>query len=133
MDDLSVYRKNNILLVNEILGLLNIDLSETSEIERQIFACFVFGVLYANGRDKGLESAQIHALSILNLQDSFKYSTEQAADFSNFLIDIASDEKLHKVMNAIIHCGIDGYYQRNNRNYIALKENIRNILSEVNV
>lgn len=131
MSDLSKYRKNNILIVNEILALLNIDLSDTSEIERQVLACFSFGVLYAKGKEKGLEPAQIQALSIVNLQDSFNYSIEQAADFSVFLINVASDEKLHKFMNAIIHCGINGYYQLNNRNYIELIENMRNILIEV--
>lgn len=131
MSDLLIYRENNILIVNKILALLNIDLSDTSELERQVLACFAFGVLYANGKEKGFEPAQIHALSIVNLQDSFNYSVEQAADFSGFLVDVASDEKLHKFMNAIIHCGINGYYQLNNRNYIALTENIRNILSEI--
>ncbi|MBH2001487.1 MAG: hypothetical protein I8H98_04360 [Moraxellaceae bacterium] len=131
MSNLSIYRKNNILIVNEILALLNIDLSDTSELERQVLACFAFGVLYETGKEKGFEPAQIHALSIVNLQDSFNYSVEQATDFSGFLIDVASDEKLHKLMNAIIHCGINGYYQLNNRNYIALAENMRNILSEV--
>lgn len=131
MSNLLTYRKNNILIVNEILALLNIDLSDTSELERQVLACFAFGVLYATGKEKGLEPAQIHALSIVNLQDSFNYSIEQATDFSGFLIDVASNEKLHKFMNAIIHCGINGYYQLNNKNYIALAENMRNILSEV--
>lgn len=131
MSNLLTYRKNNILIVNEILALLNIDLSDTSELERQVLACFAFGVLYATGKEKGFEPAQIHALSIVNLQDSFNYSVEQATDFSGFLIDVASNEKLHKFMNAIIHCGINGYYQLNNKNYIALAENMRNILSEV--
>lgn len=131
MNDLSICRNENILAINKLLTTVGVKLPDTTELQRQLLASFVFGVLYAAGRERELNPAEIHALSILSLQDSFYYSLEQAADFTDLLIEAASNENVNNVMNAIIHCGIQGYYQFKNENYIALKGNVESILKEV--
>ncbi|ENU80309.1 hypothetical protein F975_02065 [Acinetobacter sp. ANC 3789] len=130
MSNMSIYRNENIRKINDFLMKISIVLSNTTELERQLLASFVFGVIYAGGRERGLNPSEIHALSILSLQDFFQYSPEQAYDFTGLLIEAASNKEEHKVMNAIIHCGIRGYDQWKIEDYPSLKKDIETIFNE---
>ncbi|GLQ30009.1 Imm48 family immunity protein [Litoribrevibacter albus] len=131
MGDLEGNREQNANMVSSIFPVIGIKFEETSELQRQLLAAFAFGMVYADGQIKGLPPAEVHGLAISMLQDAFNYSPEQAGEFSSLLIEAASDKSVHSVINAVIHRGIKGHYQWEQKQSSLLKENIEEIFKEV--
>ena len=124
-------REQNASMVNSIFPIIGIRFEDTSELQRQLLAAFAFGMVYADGQIKGVSPTAVHGLAISMLKDVFNYSPEQAAEFSSLLIEAASDKTVHSVINAIIHRGIKGHYQWEQKQSSRLKENIEEIFKEV--
>jgi hypothetical protein len=59
--------------------------------------------------------------------DVFKYADHQAAAFSNNLISMASVNSLNPTSTSIIHRGIDGHRQWQQKNPDELRANIEGI------
>ncbi|MDH0563469.1 Imm48 family immunity protein [Acinetobacter courvalinii] len=102
---------------------------KTTELERQILASFSFGAIHAQCFLNQLPALEIHKLAIFSLTAEFKYTPQQAKDFVEHLIQVASDKELHPTTHAIIHRGIDGHRQFINSDYVNLSNNINGILT----
>ena len=131
MSDLAGSREQNASMVSSIFPVIGMKFEETSELERQLLAAFAFGMVYADGQIKGVAPIEVHGLAILMLLDVFNYNSEQAGAFSSLLIEAASDKSVHRVINAVIHRGIKGHYQWQQKQSSLLKRNIQEIFKEV--
>jgi hypothetical protein len=129
MSGLALVREKLAKDTEPLFGAINVAFADTTELERQLLATFAFGIVYAEGRTNGLSAAQVHALSITVLINTFKYSPEQAAAFAEHLIDVAADRDVHPTMNAIIHEGIDGHEAMGRGDTAAVTERIDRIFT----
>lgn len=118
-------------MVEQVCELIGTPLAETTELQRQVLAAFGFGAVYSITHRGRLAEPQAHALSIRMLIKPFNYSEQQAVDFADDLIRVASNEETHPVMNTIIHRGINGHIQFAQKDYEALARNIQEILAAV--
>ena len=118
-------------MVDQVCKLIGTPLPETTELQRQVLAAFGFGAVYSITHRDQLVEPQAHALSIRMLIKPFNYSEQQAVDFADDLIRVASNEEVHPVMNTIIHRGINGHVQFAQEDYEALASNIQEILAAV--
>lgn len=118
-------------MVGKICELIGTPLEQTTELERQVIAAFGFGAVYGITHRDQLAEPQAHALSIRMLIQPFNYSEQQAVDFADDLIRVASDREVHPVMNTIIQRGIDGHRQFNQEDDEGLARNIQEILAAV--
>ncbi|WP_283592159.1 Imm48 family immunity protein [Clostridium butanoliproducens] len=96
-------------MTNDLFKILEINLEETSEIERQIISAFAFGMINAYAIDEKIKPPKVHGTMIGVLINEFKYSEKQACEFAQTLINSTSRE-YHPTMYAIIHRGIQAYY-----------------------
>jgi hypothetical protein len=114
-------------MISDVLGAIG-EPEETTELRRQVLSTFAFGMVFAAGMGQGLEPAQVHALVVGALEDSFGYNADQAVTFSEALIDAISGES-RPTSNAIIHRGIEGYRQWSERELDELRANIAEIFA----
>ncbi|PYE47535.1 immunity protein 48 of polymorphic toxin system [Paenibacillus barcinonensis] len=118
-------------MVEQICERIGTPLHETTELQRQVLAAFGFGAVYSITHRDRLTEPQAHALSIRMLIKPFNYSEQQAVDFVDDLIRVASNEEVHPLMNTIIHRGINGHVQFAQEDYEAMGRNIQEILAAV--
>jgi len=118
-------------MVDQVCELIGTPLAETTELQRQVLAAFGFGAVYSITHRDRLAEPQAHALSIRMLTKPFNYSEQQAVDFADDLIRVASNEEAHPVMNTIIHRGINGHIQFTQEDHEALARNIQEIMAAV--
>ena len=114
-------------MASELFGVVGIPFEQTSELQRQIMASFAFGMIFAVGQIKRLSPPDVHALAICCLVDVFKYADHQARTFSSDLIAHASSRDPNDTHKAIIHRGIDGHRQWQQKQTDQLKVNIEGI------
>ena len=114
-------------MADELFDVIEIPFEQTSELQRQILATFAFGMIFAVGQLNRLSPPEVHALVILCLMDVFKYADHQATAFAQDLIDATSNPDPNDTHKAIIHRGIDGHYQWQERQLDTLRENIDSI------
>ncbi len=115
-------------MAEELFKSIEVPFEKTSELERQVLSTFAFGMIFAFGKSKGMAPPVVHALVIACLMDSFHYADHQASEFSASLIAIASDRSRNPTMNAIIHRGIDGHRQWEQKKLGELKANLVGVL-----
>jgi hypothetical protein len=111
-------------MAGELVAAVAIPFEQTSELQRQIFAGFAFGMIFAVGQLKRLSPPEVHALVICCLTDTFKYSAAQAGAFSADLIQQSSSKDPKNTHKAIIHRGIDGHRQWQTGDTAKLRENV---------
>lgn len=116
-------------MLSDLLGALGVG-EETTELRRQVLATFAFGMLFSAAMQQSLEPEQVHALLIGALRDSFGYTDEQAATFSEALIDAVSGDS-RPTSNAIIHRGIDGHRQWSENDIDGLRANVTEIFEVI--
>lgn len=121
-------RNENAQMAAELFGIVGIPFEQTSELQRQILAAFAFGMVFAACRMRQLPPPDVQALGICRLTDVFHYSGDQAAAFSARLISAASSKDPTDTMRSIIHRGIDGQNQWQQKRHDQLKANIDGIL-----
>ena len=105
-DKFSIYCSR---MANDLSKILEINLEETSEMERQVIAAFLFGMINAYALDEKINPPKVHGTMIGILINEFKYSEKQACEFVQILINSSSRE-YHPTMYTIIHRGIKAYY-----------------------
>lgn len=105
-DKFSIYCSR---MANDLSKILEINLEETSEMERQVIAAFLFGMINAYALDEKINPPKVHGTMIGILINEFKYSEKQACEFAQILINSSSRE-YHPTMYTIIHRGIKAYY-----------------------
>jgi hypothetical protein len=114
-------------MASELFDVVGLPFEKTSELQRQILASFAFGMIFAVGQIKRLSPPDVHALAICCLMDVFKYADDQAGAFSSDLIAHASSKDPDDTHKAIIHRGIDGHYQWQEKQTAQLRTNIEGI------
>ena len=117
-------------MAGELFEIVEISFEETTELQRQLLASFVFGMVFAVGQFEELTPPEVHALVIAYLRDVFRYSDQQAVDFAQHLIDSASGRG-NPTITAVIHRGIDGHRQWQERQPSALRTNVEEVFAAV--
>jgi hypothetical protein len=120
-------RREIAVMASELFGVIGVPFEQTSELQRQILASFAFGMIFAIGQIKRLSPPDVHALAICCLRDVFKYADHQAIAFSSDLIAHASSNDPNDTHNAIIHRGIGGHCQWQQKQTEQLRANIEGI------
>ncbi|UOO38269.1 hypothetical protein IZU99_03160 [Oscillospiraceae bacterium CM] len=115
-------------IVDKIIRTLEMDISKINEQEKQILGAFCFGILNGYSLKTQISAVQIQSAMIAMLVQKFQYDPAVAAQFCDFLIR-CTERNYHPTMNAIIHRGIEGYYQLGDPE--KLRENISEIIKMV--
>jgi hypothetical protein len=115
-----------------LLHICSVKVEQLSEVKRQIAAAFLFGMAYVYGIEQKLAPPEVQALVITLLEDIFGYNAEQAGAFSTRLVE-ASRNGPNDTMKAIIHRGIDGYRQLQNREDAQLRGNLLGLFETLGV
>ncbi len=129
--DLRPIRSQIAVMCSELLATSSIPYDKTTESQRQLLAGFAFGMVFAVGQIEKLSPPEVHALALTMLMDSFRYADHQAAAFAQLLIGASSDKDVHPVFNAVIHRGIDGHYQWQERQTTELRKNLQEVFDAV--
>jgi hypothetical protein len=128
VDDLKPLRSEIARMADELFSIVGIPFEQTTELQRQLLASFGFGMLFAVGQIKKLSPPEVQALAILLLMDVFKYSAQQAGEFTELLIDSSSGGR-DATIKSIIHGGIDGHRQWQAKQVDELRRNIKGIFA----
>ena len=115
----------------DLFTTCGIPFAQTTEAQRQLLAAFSFGMIFAIGQIQKLSPPEVHALALTALMDAFRYADHQAASFAGLLISASSDKSVHPVFNAVVHRGIDGHYQWQERHTEDLRKNIQEVFDSV--
>ena len=97
-------------IADEIIRASKTDISKMNEQEKQIMGAFCFGALNGYSLENQISAVQIQSAMIAVLVQKLKYDPASAAQFCDFLIR-CTDKNYHSTMYAIIHRGMEGYYQ----------------------
>lgn len=115
-------------MVDKFLNLVTIDLDD--ELDRQLVAAYIFGMLNGKAQKDSIAPEDIQALMIRIGIDKLRYSTEVAYQMTQFVID-ATDKEFHPTVNAIIHRGLEGYFLYSDYQFDALSEDFNEIVQVV--
>ena len=115
-------------IVDKTISAVGKTVSEYDDVDRQLVCAVVFGMVNAFSMDEGINPVQIQGAVIGFLVNKFNYSVEQASDFFDFLVRCTEPE-YHKLMNVIIHKGIDAYQYLDNKK--VLGKNINDMINMV--
>jgi hypothetical protein len=119
-------------MASDLFDVIGVPFEQTSELQRQVLAAFAFGMIYAEGKLRELQPPEVQALVTACLMDVFKYSDHQAVAFSTNLISAASSHsRTPTTTGAIIHLGIDGHRQWQQKKTDVLRANLREVLRTV--
>jgi hypothetical protein len=119
-----------IQMVNDIINLSGLEISTIEEQEKQVLGAYCFGVINGYSLEKKMNAIQIQGAVIDALIQKFCYSPATAAQFCDFLIK-STDKQFHPSMNAIIHRGLEGYYQLKEGRKEEIQQNIADIIQTV--
>ena len=97
-------------MVDTIIRASGMDISKMDEQEKQIMGAFCFGILNGYSLKNQISAVQTQSAMIAVLVQKFQYDPAVAAQFCDFLIK-CTDKNYHSTMYAIIHRGMEGYYQ----------------------
>ena len=103
----------------------------TEELERQIFGAFVFGIINALAHEKKVMPIEVQAVMIEISVNTLQYTPNQAVEFCQYLIN-CTDKEYNPTTYAIIHKGIDGYFQLEESKSEELANNYNEITTVVN-
>jgi hypothetical protein len=130
MADMKALRSRVNNMCADLVASLGVPFESTTELQRQMLACFAFGMTFAIGQIEHLTPPEVHALSITMLTDAFKYSAHQASAFSSHLIESAGGGG-NPTIQAIIHRGIDGHLQWSSGQTVELSKNVNSVFQVV--
>ena len=115
-------------MVDTFLSLVTIDLED--ELDRELAAAYIFGMLNGTAQKESLTPEDIQALMVRIGIDKLTYSEEVAYQMTQFVID-ATDEEFHPTVNAIIHRGLEGYFLYSDQEFDALSEDFNEVVQVV--
>jgi hypothetical protein len=111
-----------------VLNLVKINLDD--ELEKQVFAAYIFGMINGLGIENKVSPVDVHAEMIKILIDKFESSSDYAAQCAQFLID-STDRSFHPTMFSIIHRGMDAYFMYQEKNSDKISDDFKSILTIV--
>jgi hypothetical protein len=79
------------------------------ELLKQIFACYVFGILHAYGMRNGMQPPALMGVMTTLLHTHFGYDIRAANQFTQELVN-STQRTYHPVQYSLIHRGIDGLH-----------------------
>lgn len=100
-------------------------------LSKQVIASYFFGMVNGLAQEMGINVSTVHACMLKILCEKMEYSTEQATQLSQLLIN-STDKSFHPTIFAIIHRGIEGYYYYKNNQKQDLHNDLSVIIDTVN-
>lgn len=129
------FTKECFKMSDDLFEILDIELKDITEMERQIISSFLFGMLNGEALEKKINPPELKGILISILINKFKYSEKQSVEFSQNLIN-SMDRKYNPTMYVIIHKGLEAYYDykenKNNEIYNNLTYIIDTIVNNSN-
>lgn len=116
--------KNCVTYAYNLLDTINYK----DEQERQIFGAFSFGIINGLAYEMKENPIKVQGIMIEILINVLKYMPNQASEFCQLLID-STDRVSNPTIFAIIHRGMDGYYQMQNKEVQEFKNNFNEIVA----
>lgn len=113
-------------LIREVINILSIEMD--SEFNKQILGGFLFGVINSLAYDRKKDLVDVQEVMLSSFENDFKYKKNQASDFLQYLLE-ATVEENNPIMFAIIHRGLEAYYDLYSNKVIEFIENYEEILS----
>lgn len=110
--------------VSDILAVSKFD----GEQSRQVFGAFLFGVLNALAHEMGNTPVDVQGAMIELSMSKLGYTANQAVEFCQYVID-CTDRESNPTTYAIIHRGMEGYYQYKENRVTNLLSNYDGILT----
>lgn len=117
-------------MVAAIFNMLDIHTEELTELERQIISAFSFGMINGAAMEEGADPMTVQGTMAGVLIRQFGYSEKQAVDFMQQLIE-STNREFHPTMYAIIHRGLEGYYDYRDQQYSLVHENLTDIIDTI--
>lgn len=114
-------------VIPEISNMLEYQ-STDDEIIRQTTGAFLFGFINGLAQEFKESPVSIQGYTIGLLVNELGYSESQAVSFSQELIN-STDPKHHRTTFSIIHRGLEGFFQYNDRDFEALKNNYKEVVN----
>ena len=115
-------------LVKDIISVVVVNLQD--EMERQIIAAYIFGMLHAKAIQESVSPLEVQAIMIRIGIEELGYSPDAATQMTQFVID-ATDREFHPTVNAIIHRGIEAFRFYVEGETDLLKEDFDSILKAI--
>lgn len=119
----------SILMVEKLMTLSNVDLED--ELQNQIFAAYIFGMLNGKAHQVGLLPTDVQALMIRIAMEKLSYNSITATSLVQFLIE-ATDREFHPTVHSIIQRGIASYFSYLEGKYKEIAEDMKEILEIIN-
>lgn len=117
-------------MVAAIFNMLDIYTEDLTEVERQIISAFSFGMINGAAMEEGADPMTVQGTMAGVLIGQFDYSEKQAVDFMQQLIE-STNREFHPTMYAIIHRGLEGYYDYRDQQYSLVHENLTDIIDTI--
>lgn len=95
-------------IADKVFGALDASINDMEELDRQIIAAYLFGMINAYSMTNGATHEQVQAGVTAILNQRFGYGIESAVEFFFYLVKCTSKE-YHPTMNVIICRGLDSY------------------------
>ena len=96
------------IIADKVLGALDTNICDMEELDRQIIAAYLFGMINAYAMTNGASHEQVQAGVTAILNQRFGYGIESAVAFFFNLIN-CTNKDYHPTMNSIICRGLDSY------------------------
>lgn len=116
------YNEQVNLIADKVIGAMGNKLGDIEELDRQIIAAYLFGMINAYSMKSGATHEQVQAGVVAILNQRFGYGIESAVEFFFHLVKCTNKE-YHPNMNIIICRGLDSYEDI---------DNIQKIRDEIN-
>ena len=111
---------------NDISRILRITKFQ-DELARQVYGAFMFGVLNALAYEMGKSPTDVQGMMIELSIHELGYETNQAVEFCQYVIN-CTDRENNPTTYAIIHRGMEGYYQLKEKKEAKLITNYEDII-----
>ena len=115
-------------MVDKIVNNITVDLND--EIQRQILAGYIFGVLNGLAYEESVSALDVKAIMIRIAIEKINYETKAATELVDFLIE-STRKEYHSTMNAIIHRGISAYYLYLEEKYADIRTDFTDIITVI--
>lgn len=101
------------IIADKVLGAFDTHICDMEELDRQVIAAYLFGMINAYAMTNGASHEQVQAGVTAILNQRFGYALEGAISFFVELVKCTSEE-YDPTMNAIICRGLDSYVDIDN-------------------
>lgn len=105
-----IFIKNCEAMAYRLFEVMDIEVEESTDFDREILSILSFGMISAYGMDEEIEISLVSVAAQYVLMKVFKYSKEKSESILQLLIDNTQKGK-NPTYYRIIHEGIEMYYE----------------------